>query len=379
MNLRTQVRRAGAPLGRPLRRAAIGARTRGWAPHTRLFVVQEGVEWVLAYEARKLRELAASMGVLQGPEAWVPGVSGQSIFHESQFTLLLHDFVPHGNRLGFAYFHGRPGTPGFPEFDACFVTLRRRHAEIDRVQVTNVAMEELVLETGIEARKLHRIPIGIDVDAFRPGTPSERIAARRELNVPESAFVVGSFQKDGVGWGEGLEPKLIKGPDTLLEAAERLRDRIPELWFLLTGPSRGFVRSGLERLGIPYSHHLLPSTEAVATAYKAIDLCVVASREEGGPKAVLESMATGIPLVTTRVGQAMDLVRHGENGFVVEVGDIDGIVEWSTRVAASSDEELERIRSRGIETARENSYQALRPRWRALLDGFVAMPTAPSG
>ena len=158
--------------------------------------------------------------------------------------------------------------------------------------------------------------------------------------MPESAFVVGSFQKDGVGWGDGFEPKLIKGPDTLLAAAERLRDRVPELWFLLTGPSRGYVRRGLERLGIPYRHHFLPSTEAVATAYSAIDLCIVASREEGGPKAVLESMATGIPLVTTRVGQATDLVRHGENGFLVDVGDVEGIVEWSAHVVAASEEEL---------------------------------------
>jgi glycosyltransferase involved in cell wall biosynthesis len=374
-----QVRRAGAPIGRPLRRAAIGLRTRSWPDHSRLFVVQEGAEWVLAYEARQLRALAESMGILVGPESWASGVGGQSIFHESQFTLLLHDFERRGNRLGFAYFHGRPGTPGFPEFDACFETLGRRHAEIDRVQVTNAAMEEVVLETGIAASKLHRIPIGIDVRAFAPRTPAAQTAARRELDVPESAFVVGSFQKDGVGWGEGLEPKLIKGPDTLLAAAERLRERIPDLWFLLTGPSRGYVRTGLERLGIPYRHHFLPSTEAVATAYEAIDLCIVASREEGGPKAVLESMAIGVPLVTTRVGQATDLVRHEANGFLVDVEDVEAIVEWSARVAGASSEELERIREEGLATARANSYEALRPRWHALLDGFVAIPEPDAG
>ncbi len=207
-----------------------------------------------------------------------------------------------------------------------------------------------------------------------PVRGQERRAARRQFDVPDSAFVVGSFQKDGVGWGDGFEPKLIKGPDTLLAAAERLRDRVPELWFLLTGPSRGYVRRGLERLGIPYRHHFLPSTEAVATAYSAIDLCIVASREEGGPKAVLESMATGVPLVTTRVGQATDLVRHGENGLLVDVGDVDGIVEWSAHVVAASEEALAQMRDAGLETARESSYQALRPRWRALLEGFVAMP-----
>ena len=128
-----------------------------------------------------------------------------------------------------------------------------------------------------------------------------------------------------MGWGEGLEPKLIKGPDVLLSVAERLRDLVPELCFLLTGPSRGFVRAGLERLGIPYRHALLDDVDAVVTAYEAIDVCVVASRDEGGPRAVLESMATGVPLVTTRVGQAADLVQHGVNGWMVDVDDVEAL------------------------------------------------------
>lgn len=355
-----------------MRRAVIARRTRDWTPHSRLFVVQEGADWVLAYEAEQLRKLAEGMGVRVGPESWAGGVAGQSIFHESQFTLLLNDFERRGNRLGVAYFHGRPGTAGFPEFDACFETLRRRHQDVDRIQVTNAAMEEVVLETGVAPEKLHRIPIGIDVGAFTPPTPEARGAARREFGLPEHAFVVGSFQKDGVGWGEGLEPKLIKGPDVLLAAAERLRDAVPDLWFLLTGPSRGYVSDGLDRLGIPYRHRYLPTTNAVVGAYQAIDLCIVASREEGGPKAVLESMATGIPLVTTRVGQARDLVRHEIDGFIVDVEDVDGLVRWATHVAEAPAAELERMRAAGLETAYENSYPALRPRWRALLDGFVS-------
>ena len=327
---------------------------------------------MLAYETRQLARTARLLGVELGPERWIRGVDRQSIFHLSQFTLLLHDFDRRGNRLGFAYFHGRPGTPGMPEFDVCFESMRRRHAEIDRVQVTNAAMQELILETGIAPEKLHRIPIGIDVKAFRLRTPDSRAEARRLLGLPESAFVVGSFQKDGVGWAEGLEPKLIKGPDVLLAAAERLRDRIPELAFLLTGPARGYVVAGLERLEIPYRHALLPGVDAVAQAYEAIDVCLVTSRDEGGPRAVLEAMATGVPLVTTRVGQATDLVRHDENGWMVEVEDVDGLVELTAWVAAAPASELDAVLRAGRATAEGSSYDSLRPRWRELLRGFVA-------
>jgi len=367
-------RRLLAPVGRPLRRAAVGVRTRGWRPHSRLFVTFDAAGWVLEYEARQLERTAASLGVRLAPDEWAGAVGDQSVFHLSQFTLLLGDFEKRGNRLGVSYFHGRPGTPGMPEFDACFRTLRRRHEDLDRVQVTNRAMEELVLETGLAPEKVHRIPIGIDVETFALRSPSDVASARHALRLPDAAFVVGSFQKDGVGWGEGLEPKLIKGPDVLLSAMECLRARVPELVVLLTGPARGYVRAGLERLGIPHRHVLLPGVDAVAQAYDAIDVCVVTSRDEGGPRAVLEAMATGVPLVSTRVGQAADLVRHGENGWLTDVGDVDGVVEWAARVREAGEEELARIRAAARTTAEQSSYVELRPRWRDLLSGFVELP-----
>lgn len=376
MNVTAHARRFVAPMGRPLRRAAVGLRTRDWPPHSRLFIEEEAAPWVLSYEGRQLARTAAALGISLGPRRWARGVANQSIFHLSQFTLLLHDFERSGNNLGLAYFHGRPATPGMPEFDACFETMRERHAEIDRIQVTNREMEQLVLSTGIAPEKVHLIPIGIDVDVFRPRDEASRRAARSDLGLPSSAFVVGSFQKDGVGWGEGLEPKLIKGPDVLLAVAERLAGQVPELYFLLTGPARGYVRAGLERLGIPYRHLLLPDVESVAGAYPAIDVCLVTSRDEGGPRAVLESMATRVPLVTTRVGQATDLVRHGENGWLVEPEDVEGLVACTLHVAGTGAEELERVLDAGRALAEDCSYGALRPRWRALLEGFVAVPDA---
>ena len=374
MSVTRHARRLVAPVGRPLRRAAVGLRTREWPPHSHLFVEQEAAEWVLSYEARQLARTASALGIPLGPRSWARGISNQSVFHLSQFTLLLHRFERRGNNLGLSYFHGRPGTPGMPEFDACFDTMRARHHELDRIQVTNREMEALVLSTGIAQEKVHRIPIGIDVEVFRPRDDASRAVARTRLGLPAGAFVVGSFQKDGVGWEEGLEPKLIKGPDVLLAVAERLAEQVPELHFLLTGPARGYVRTGLERLGIPYRHRLLSDVDAVAEAYPAIDVCLVASRDEGGPRAVLESMATCVPLVTTRVGQAADLVRHGENGWMVEPEDVDGLVHWIEHVASSSESELEPVLAAGRAVAECSSYDALRPRWRELLSGFVALP-----
>jgi glycosyltransferase involved in cell wall biosynthesis len=333
-----------------------------WRPHSRLLLVGDrGAEWSVADDVRQLGRVARRLGVRLGPSRLGPYGDGQSVFYASQFVFADGRAWP-SSRVAVAYLHGRPGTPGYPEFDRCFEVLRARHDRIDRVQVTHAELEELVLSSGIDPAKVFRIPIGVDVEAFRPGP--------RELELPESAFVVGSLLKDGVGWGEGSEPKAIKGPDVLLRALELLQARVPELFVLLTGPARGYVKAGLERLGIPY-RHLLAEPGEVPRIYRALDVCLVASRQEGGPKAVLESMASGVPLVTTRVGQASDLVRHGENGFLVDVEDAEGLAEWAARVREGG---LGALVAEGRTTAEANSYEALTPRWRELFDGFVELP-----
>jgi glycosyltransferase involved in cell wall biosynthesis len=190
--------------------------------------------------------------------------------------------------------------------------------------------------------------------------------------LPDSAVVVGSFQKDGVGWGEGLEPKLIKGPDVFLQAVELLKSRVPELYVLLSGPSRGYVKEGLTRLGVPYQHVYPKRYEEIGRLFQALDLYLVTSRDEGGPKAILESMASGIPLVTTRVGQAVDLVRHGENGWVVDVEDAEGIAYWAQQVLGFRNQPfVQDALGVGRATAEANTYDAQGKQWREFFRGFV--------
>ena len=233
-----------------------------------------------------------------------------------------------------------------------------------------------MLETGIAAEKVHRIPIGIDPVAF-PLADGRRQGARPPgLGLPESAFVVGSFQKDGVGWGEGLEPKLIKGPDVLVAAARAAREHVPDLWFCSRARPVATSRRGssapASRTGTGY----LPSLESVARAYEAIDLCIVASRDEGGPRAVLESMAIGVPLVTTRVGQAADLVRtrrtDGSSRSRTSTGSSVGIATCAEAPRGAIDESS---RPAGAPPRRTPTVRYA-PRWRSLLEGLVDLPEA---
>ena len=273
--------------------------------------------------------------------------------------------------MGTAYFHGRPGTPGFPEFDTSYETLCRYPDRLERIQVTHAEMHELVLSAGVDPARVFRIPIGIDLEHFPLVDSESRAAARRTLDLGMDAFVIGSFQKDGVGWGEGFEPKLIKGPDILVAALETIRARAPELVVVLTGPARGYVRGELERLGIPDRHVVARSRDELARAYHALDVYVVPSRQEGGPKGVLEAMASGVPLVTTRVGQAPEIVEHGRNGFLVDVDEPEAIADALLRIR--EDRALsDAFTAAGRRTAEQQTYEHLDTSWESLLTGFVS-------
>jgi len=212
------------------------------------------------------------------------------------------------------------------------------------------------------------IRIGINTDYFPFQTPESRRAAREMLGLPQSAVVIGSFQKDGQGWGRGLKPKLIKGPDVLCDTLATLKQRVPELHVLLTGPARGYVKDRLEQAGIPYTHHYLNRYTEIGRYFQSLDAYIVASRQEGGPKAIFEAMSSGVPIISTRVGQAMDVVEHGVNGWIVESEDAEGLAHWTqTAVSRRHDDILQAGRA----TARGNTYESQVPLWAKLFDGFV--------
>ena len=81
-------------------------------------------------------------------------------------------------------------------------------------------------------------------------------------------------------------------------------------------------------------------------------------------------MATGVPLVTTRVGQAQELVRDGKNGLLVDVGDVDALVAAALGVH-DDPAQAATFRGEGRVTAEMNAYERLDDRWAALLEGFV--------
>ena len=265
-------------------------------------------------EARKITPGVAE--VLDQPQI----LARRVVHFGSQFQWVSWaDVLSRSNQFVVTYFHGKPEDDDeMARHVEAFMALAPRAA---RIVTAASLVEQRLLSWGIPRAQLVRIPIGVDLEHFSPATPERRAAARARYGIEDRQLVIGSFQKDGVGWGEGDTPKLIKGPDVLLDVVAAVAKERP-VFVLLTGPARGFVKKGLEKLGVPYAHDFLDDYLAIADRYAALDVYLNPSREEGGPKGIIEGMASGIPVVSTRVGMAPDLIRDGENGFLTEVGDV---------------------------------------------------------
>ncbi len=368
--IRRAARRVARSFAGAAMRGVAAVRTSGWPPATRLFVVGDGSGWSIDDDARQISAIASRNGYEVADPALAPYSRRQAVFLPSHFSALRPRWLGSSHRLGLAYFHGRPGTAGHPEFDETLELLRRHAGRVDRVQVTHAEMHELVLAAGVAEDRVFRIPIGIDIDRFPVADEELRDEARRLLGLDDAGFVVGSFQKDGVGWGDGLVAKPVKGPDVLVSALARVRERVPDLVVLLTGPARGYVRNELERRRVPYHHVGIDGREGLARAYHALDAYLVPSNQEGGPKSALEALATGVPLVSTRVGQVPELVVDGLDALLADVGDAEALATHVVRLR--DDPGLGRaLRQRGRATAEAHTYEALDASWGALLDGFV--------
>ena len=156
------------------------------------------------------------------------------------------------------------------------------------------------------AGKVVEIPNGLAL-------PSEAPAAGREKG---RITFVGWMQRE-------------KGIFDALESVRRVRATNPEVTFTLVGGGRDLERFRFEvrEKGMEawvnatgwVERSRIPALLARSSVF------LLPSHFEGLPNAMLEAMASGLPVVATRVGSIPDVVRDGESGFLVDVGDVDGI------------------------------------------------------
>jgi len=358
-------------LAKNVAKLGLRAASAAWKPYSRLVLISDKNNWSLDHDRQEIKTIAEQLGIQTAPAFWRFSASPQAHLFFSHYSIAEDQAWLHSNhRIGITFPEGVPPA-ALKDQHPVFQVIRSHHHRLERIQVSHLAMKNYILESGIAPEKVFVIPIGVNLELFRYRDQNLGGRLRAQLGIPAEAFVVGSFQKDGNGWDEGLEPKLVKGPDIFLETIEKLKPVIPELFVLIIGPARGYIRVGLERLGVPFVWVKQQPYAQVCLYYSTLNLYLVTSRQEGGPKAVLESMASGVPLITTRVGQAMDLVQHGQNGFMVDVEDVNGLADWAKYIHQNRGAALETLLGNARATAEANSYQAQIHLWHDFMKGFV--------
>ncbi len=135
-----------------------------------------------------------------------------------------------------------------------------------------------------------------------------------------------------VGIVANLRP--VKGLDVFVEAAARVRVEHPRTEFFVAG--QGELREQLERqaaaLGLSGHFHLLGGVADVPSFLADLDVAVLCSHAEGMSNALLEYMAAGRAIVSTRVGAAADLIEDGVHGLLIPPGDAGRLSEAIGRV-----------------------------------------------
>ena len=121
-----------------------------------------------------------------------------------------------------------------------------------------------------------------------------------------SGYVVGSFQKDTEG--KTNEPKMSKGPDIFVNIMEDIQKDHPDLLVVLSGIRRTYIIDELEKRGIQYKYFEMITLHELNELYNCLDLYVVSSRVEGGPRAIVEAGITKTPIISTDVGIVSDLM-----------------------------------------------------------------------
>jgi glycosyltransferase involved in cell wall biosynthesis len=160
------------------------------------------------------------------------------------------------------------------------------------------------------------VPLGLDLEPMI-AAPARRGELRAELGLGPDTPLVGIVAR--------LVP--VKAHETFLHAARAIAPVRPDAVFLVVGD--GERRAALEALardlGIAAKVRFLGWRADLDRLYADLDVVVLTSKNEGSPVALIEAMAAGRPVVSTRAGGVEDVVSHNETGLVVPVGDAAAI------------------------------------------------------
>jgi len=203
--------------------------------------------------------------------------------------------------------------------------LRTACALSSRVAAVSEASKNLLVKlTGIKGQKIQVIPNGVDTDLFgSPVSEEEKRKIRISYHLPENGFLFGCVSalrpvKDHEG--------LIKAFSLFMSSNESVaRQKNANLVLVGDGPLASQLQLYSRQLGIQENVIFIGRRNDVNKLLQALDGFVLNSKTEGMSYAILEAMASGLPVIATNVGANAELIHHGTEGYLYSPGDLKSL------------------------------------------------------
>ena len=212
-------------------------------------------------------------------------------------------------------------------------------------------MEEKIKK--IYRRDVKIIPNGIDVELFRNKSENRN-------NDKKIILFVGT-----------LRP--IKGVIYLIEAMGIIRQSIPDVRLLIVGDGedRDKLKEIVDKSDLKECIHFVGKiqNEKIPEYMAKSDIFILPSLSEGLPVVILEAMASGLPIIATNVGGLPDIIKNGENGFLIERGKPEEIAE-KVSIILKNNILKERMNNNNKEKSKEYSWEIITKKLEEIYQGL---------
>ena len=188
----------------------------------------------------------------------------------------------------------------------------------DHLIVISRDLEKLSIEKyGYKKDKISLIYSGIDAEKFM----SEKDCGflRKELDLPDNNIIVGCVGRLEDG----------KGHDVLINSTKKIYSIRKDIVFVCvgSGPLEMYLKKRVDMLGIKSCFKFMGTRHDIEKITRGFDIAAVPSRYEGMGRVYLEAMASGKPVIGTRVGGIIDIIDDGKNGFLIPLENFDELAE----------------------------------------------------
>lgn len=230
--------------------------------------------------------------------------------------------------------------------------------------ISQAAADRFIREHIVPETLVTVVPNGVDPNLFHDGAPGDRAELRQSLGLG-TEFVwlaVGRFE-------------IAKDYPNMLRAFAQVHERYPEAVLLLAG--RGTLQEQAEalarHLNLASAVRFLGVRNDVPALLNAADAFVMSSAWEGMPMVLLEAAASGLPIVSTRVGGNQEVVLDGETGFLAPPRDAGALAAAMSRLMDLRETERRIMGGRGREHLRKHyALASVVERWERIYQEVLA-------